>query len=143
MLTRNPMRDPVTRAKAAASLSALGKTPWLMGGNGRGPTKPQAMLANLLGWPMEVPVTNGRSVYLIDIANQALKIAVEVDGNSHNTAKQKRIDRHKEKRLASLGWCVLRFTNKQVMERLEACALAVWYTTSKLPETITISWKAS
>lgn len=145
---RNPMRDPATRAKVSEALRRIGHKPFLHGGNGVGPTKPQLLLADALGWPMEVcipgrPRSNGvRSTYRLDLASESLKIAIEVDGASHRTSKQQQIDRHKEKVLLASGWSVLRFTNQQVMDHLEACVLVVLYTTSKLNGTTTTLWPA-
>ena len=47
--------------------------------------------------------------YKIDVANPNRKIAVEIDGGSHNGANRKTADARKDSRLAALGWRVLRY----------------------------------
>jgi len=61
---------------------------------------------------------------LIDIAIPFVKVAIEVDGSSHNglfCTKQEKIedDRLKDQQLQSLDWRVLRFTNQEVSNSLE------------------------
>ena len=124
---RNPFRWPSTRAKALLANRAKG-FPGLSGaqkgGNGRGPTRPQLALAAALGWPMEVPVSCGKrkagrpACYKLDIAEAALKIAIEVDGESHRSPAAKARDRRKDAFLASQGWLVLRFKNERVLADL-------------------------
>lgn len=138
MRKHNPMRNPKARAKMVASLK--GRTFLSRGGNGT-PTKPQLRLAKALGLPIEVPI-RVKSVrhlfaslpkcYKVDIGNQKIKLAIEVDGQSHRLKKWRFLDRRKEEVLASLGWTVLRFWNEDVMERLEDCVRMVSCTTSKL-----------
>lgn len=119
---RNPFRDPLARQyfreKAKQSGFAM-----LNGGNGTGPTKPQFLLASLLGWPIEfvVPTEGLRrypSHYKLDIANPERKIAIEVDGLSHLSKKVQARDLRKTRFLESRGWIVLRFRNKEVLKDL-------------------------
>lgn len=121
---RNPFRDPVKRAeaqsKAHRKLAAFGYR-MLDGGNGKGPTQPQQLLARLLGWPMECVVpTKGLpgypSHYKLDIANPALRIAIEVDGQSHSSKAVRAKDMKKTRFLEERGWTVLRFRNAEVLE---------------------------
>ena len=90
------------------------------GGNGQ-LTKPQVLLASYLNWPTEVSITTGMGKlrgyppsYKVDIGNEGLKIAIEIDGKGHNLPLQKAKDMKKESLLRTLGWKVLRFTNKEV-----------------------------
>src|ERR1700722_6522837 len=93
------------------------------GGNGK-LTVPQRLIAAALGWPTEVVITTGHSprdgsgyptCYKVDIGNPVLKLAVEVDGPAHRSKNAVVIDEKKERKLATLGWRVLRFTNEVVM----------------------------
>lgn len=114
---RNPFRDPAVRQKGIL-VNALKGWPQLRGGNGRGPTVPQAILHTALGlgWEMEVSVKRCK----IDIGNRAMKLAIEVDGHSHKTKKVKLLDARKEAMLAVNGWTTLRFWNWQILEKLPA-----------------------
>ncbi len=139
MAERNPSKDPVVRAKIAASHRASGHRPKVLGGNGRGFTEPQMRLAGLLGWPMEVVVPTGQkgggvpTHYKLDIACPDLMIAVEIDGGSHGTLRQQDRDRRKTAWLTGAGWTVLRFSNREVMADTAGCARTVMSTTSKSP----------
>lgn len=59
--------------------------------------------------------------YKLDIANEAEKVAIEVDGGSHCTLARQEQDRRKDAFLSSAGWLVLRFSNRQVLTNLEGC----------------------
>lgn len=84
-------------------------------------TVPQILLSKSLGWKTEVAVSLGPkqqgypTCYKVDIGNHFLKIAIEVDGNCHNSNLMRFLDKKKEDRLRELGWTVLRFTNEEVM----------------------------
>jgi len=97
------------------------------------------MLAEALGWPMEVYIPTGfvrvpgcPPFYLVDIAFPELRIAIEVDGSSHRALKVQERDARKEAFLRGSGWAVLRFTNKEVLENLDGCVQKVMSTISKL-----------
>jgi hypothetical protein len=124
--------------------------PPVRGGNGRGPSVPQAMLADALGWRMEFVVLTNEprgsgypSHYKIDIANPFAKIAIEVDGNSHSSLARRAQDEKKDSFLVSRGWLVLRFSNREVMENLSACVRRAMSTTLKSLTTTTSSPKES
>src|ERR1035437_358052 len=94
------------------------------GGNGQ-LTKPQIILMELLNLPTEYPIEtrNVRHLfpslpnsYKVDLAHLESKTAIEVDGESHKTKKWKFLDKRKTKALDSLGWSVLRFWNKEILE---------------------------
>jgi len=115
--------------------------PPIQGGNGRGPTIPETVLATALSWDWNVVIptkkkrgTDYPTCYKVDVGNRELKIAVEVDGKSHQALDRQAQDRKKEKFLRGLGWTVLRFSNKQVMESLQDCVRTVMSTTLKLKE---------
>ena len=126
MKKHNPMENPANVEKAAAQKrgrSFAGDR----GGNGQ-LTPQQIALANALGWEMEVAIpTKNPSwpVLIVDIGHQGLKIAVEVDGGSHLTKKQKNRDRKKAEMLTQQGWLLIRFWNSQVDNDLEKCVSLV------------------
>lgn len=139
MKARNPMKDPKVRAKVSKTLQEMNWGPQIQGGNGRGPTKPQRLLAEALGWPMEITVptktTRGHGYpthYKVDVGHPELKVAIEVDGPSHQSLVVKKQDRKKEAFLRSRGWIVLRFSNQEVMDDLAGCVRTVMSTISRL-----------
>jgi len=128
MKKNNPMNNPVIREKVSSKLKAIGHRPHIRGGNGKGPTIHQLALANAIGWDMEVSIKTGMKkgsgmpyVYKIDIANEILKIGVEVDGNSHGTLINQERDKRKTEFLTGLGWKILRFKNIEIERNLEEC----------------------
>lgn len=129
MTTNNPMNEPETRAKVSARLREIGHKPPVRGGNGRGLTRPQLLLSEALGWSTELVIPTGQrrkgglpSHYKVDVGNRDLKVAVEVDGSSHASLARQEQDRRKTQWLAGQGWTVLRFTNREVLADVEACA---------------------
>jgi hypothetical protein len=107
-------------------------------------TAPQSMLASALGkkgWiPEHVICTNlgyPRN-YKVDIGHPETKLAIEVDGRSHQMRERQEQDRKKESILSGLGWTVLRFKNEEVKESLAACVAMVTSTISKL-KTLTLT----
>jgi very-short-patch-repair endonuclease len=70
-------------------------------------------------WIPEFSISLGKrqpgfpTCYKVDLGNPGLKIAIEVDGNTHHSRKT--VDEKKDKKLVSLGWIVLRFWNKDIL----------------------------
>ena len=103
-------------------------------------------MADAMGWPLNVaiPTKTPRHLHLhptcykLDVANKELKIGIEIDGNSHAMLSRKAQDQKKEDFFRSIGWTVLRFTNKEVDQNLNGCVLAVQSLISKLRSTTTI-----
>ncbi|WP_370638500.1 endonuclease domain-containing protein [Deinococcus sp. 23YEL01] len=58
-------------------------------------------------------------------------VAVELDGSSHSSRSRQAQDQKKDALLRSLGWTVLRWSNKAALSDPEACARAALSTTSK------------
>jgi len=151
MKKNNPMANPESKAKAWQTLKDMGHKPPIRGGNGTGATKPQALLAQfLVGLVPRVIVEHvqptraarGQGLpthYKIDIALPVNMLAIEVDGNSHCLLSRQAQDRKKVAFLNTLGWTVLRFSNKEVMERSKDCVQTVLSTISRLRETTTTS----
>lgn len=131
MQQNNPMKSPESVEKMRRSLS--GRTFLARGGNGS-LTKPQILLAGILGLPMEYAIrtTKVRGLfpslpnhYKVDIADPLKKVAIEVDGNSHKLKTWKFLDKRKVEILNALGWSVLRFWNQDVLKNPEAVAQKV------------------
>ena len=134
MRARNPMSNPETRDKMAATLRRIGHRPKVQGGNGRGMTEPQQRLLSALpeGWVAEHVCTTGNPArgthrvtgipahYKIDIAHPDKKIAVEIDGASHTSRKRQEQDRRKDEWLSNHGWSVLRFSNQEVLSSISS-----------------------
>ena len=123
----------------------MGWKPTVQGGNGKGPTIAQQLLACAIGWNMEVVVKTNMQLqdgyphcYKLDIANEVLKIDVEVDGNSHMALARQEQDRKRDSFLSSQGWTVLRFTNKEITQNLNSCVQVVLSTISGLNKITTI-----
>ena len=135
----NPLKDPLVRAKAKAISASNGFVGLNLhkGGNGRGPTMAQAILAGLLDWPTEIVIPTGSprregvpTNYKLDIASMELMIAVEVDGHGHKTELWKDRDQRKAAFLSALGWKVIRFTNKEVLADPAGCVRKVFASTT-------------
>jgi hypothetical protein len=136
MKANNPMKRASVRKKLSASLRTMGWKPSVRGGNGKPLPVPQQLLALSLRWPTEVVIATKKPRgsgyprhYKLDIADGSLKVAIEVDGNSHYSRRMQ--DRRKDDFLRGLGWNVLRFSNRQVMEHLEECVQMVLSTISR------------
>lgn len=120
--TLNPMARPEVREKVSRRLKAMNHQPSVRGGNGRGLTEPQRMMKEILGepWQAELSVSLGRSTpgypthYKLDLGNAEMRVGIELDGNSHRSRKAQ--DQKKDEKLASLGWTVLRFWNREILD---------------------------
>lgn len=144
MRLNNPTKDPKVMEKIKQKMK--GRTFLSRGGNGK-LTKQQVNLCQALGLPesaMEyvIPTAKSRNhfqslptSYKVDLGIPEVKLAIEVDGNTHNTKKWKFLDRRKTAVLNFLGWTVLRFWNKEVDQDLERCVQTVMSTISRLRET--------
>lgn len=119
-----PMLNPKTRRKVSKRLREIGHGPHIRGGNGTGMTVPQRILFEALGdgWVVEHVVRLGKkrpgfpTHYKLDIANVERMVCIEVDGPSHKATARVESDKRKDKRLADLGWTVIRIKNSDVIE---------------------------
>ncbi len=76
--------------------------------------------AGITGWRANFPVPTIGSVYYVDVAFPAVKLAIEIDGRLHEDDKLVfESDRWRQNHLALLGWTVLRFTWKMLTEHPE------------------------
>lgn len=128
MRANNPMHKPEALEKMRRSLQ--GRTFVARGGNGQ-TTKPQQILAEKLGLPMEHVIVTAPvkgqfpslpHCYKVDLADPISQTAIEVDGRTHELKLWRFLDHRKTEILTALGWSVLRFTNKQVMADPDAVA---------------------
>lgn len=61
------------------------------------------------GWKLEYWVSWSRyRRYAVDVAYPEMKLAIEVDGRTHDSLEQKRKDRRRDFELRTLGWSVFR-----------------------------------
>jgi very-short-patch-repair endonuclease len=58
--------------------------------------------------------------YIVDFYCHAARLAIELDGSQHAEPAQLASDRARDAFLASLGLRILRFTNAEVLSRLDA-----------------------
>jgi hypothetical protein len=125
MRANNPMSNSHTVAKMRQK--KIGCTFLSRGGNGM-LTQPQIMVAAALDAPTEyaIPTLTVRdqfkslpTAYKVDVALPDCKLAIEIDGNSHNSKLWRFLDARKTEVLAALGWRVLRFTNARVLADLD------------------------
>ncbi|WP_370650156.1 endonuclease domain-containing protein [Brevundimonas sp.] len=63
--------------------------------------------------------------YFADFACESLRLVVELDGKVHEGDDQQLYDYHRQLEIEALGWCVLRFTNDQVIGSIPAVLDAI------------------
>jgi hypothetical protein len=121
---KNPMSKHATRMKVRARLREIKHKPIKRGGNGCLLPLPQLALLHALGegWesevaiPTKMPRESGYpTAYKVDIGNSATKIAIEVDGGSHQTSTRREQDAKKTEHLIGLGWLVCRVSNEEAL----------------------------
>jgi hypothetical protein len=135
MTAHNPMRDPAVIQKMINTKRTNGtlipKKPW-QGGNGRGPTKAQTLLHQTIGGLLEFPVSLGvrkpgyPTHYKIDLALPEIRLAIEIDGATHNKPEQQQRDQKKTEALSALGWTILRLSNKEISTDLKNVATSIY-----------------
>ena len=59
--------------------------------------------------------------YIIDFTLPDQKIAIEIDGASHNSKEAKEKDEKRDAWLRGIGWKICRFTNEEVQESASGC----------------------
>lgn len=128
-----PEQDELRRIKAANQLRTIGHRPPIRKGNGTGPTLQERMLLTLFpqainNFPVKTKMAAGSDyppAYKVDVAFPALRLAIEIDGNSHGPRARKYQDAKKEELLKSLGWKVLRYKNSQVNNNIRSVKLDI------------------
>jgi hypothetical protein len=134
MKVSNPMHDDATRIKAGETKKGR-PFPAARGGNGKPMPIPQLLLMELTGLLPEYSVGVPRDIrgrisrapkcYKIDLASPQSMLAVEIDGQGHHALKVRKADQKKDGILSLLGWTVLRFSNKEVIDDPQAAAAKI------------------
>lgn len=128
MKKNNPSRMPGVVEKILATKRRNGTLGFISRGGHPKKTREQEAVAQTLNLPMEFPICTKSVIgllpslphcYLVDIADPVSKVAIEIDGGTHDSKHQKFIDKRKETVLEALGWKVLRFLNSDVQLDLE------------------------
>lgn len=127
---KNPMHADGAIKKLKNTLHRIGHRPIKQGGNGKPFTEPQVRLLKILGsgWRPELAVKTFKRrgsgyphCYKIDVANETLKIGIEVDGPTHDSKAKRILDQKKDQLLATLGWKVYRVKNA---DALRMCSIS-------------------
>lgn len=142
---KNPMHNPEYVEKMR--LKMVGRTFLARGGNSK-ITPQQERVATFFQAPVEfaVPTKSVRGqfpslppCYKVDVGFPDVRLAVEIDGNSHKLKKWKFLDHRKTAVLNALGWCVLRFWNQEVDEDIDQVVATITSTILKLKTSTTTS----
>jgi very-short-patch-repair endonuclease len=64
--------------------------------------------------------------YIVDFYCPRTRLAVEIDGGQHYSAEGKAKDRLRDEYMAEAGIRVLRFSDRDVLENLEAVSEKIW-----------------
>jgi hypothetical protein len=113
------------RAAVSRGLKAIGHRPKVRGGNGTGPTKAEWQLMRMFpegiwNYAIKTGCWNGSGyppVYKVDLGFPDEKLAIEADGGTHGTwDNRKEKDLKKDKFLKDLGWKVLRYSNREILD---------------------------
>ncbi len=70
--------------------------------------------------------------YVIDFYCPELKLAIEVDGDSHFSDKAKEYDLKRQKYIENFGIKFIRFTNEDIYQNLEGVLEEVVFTANKM-----------
>jgi len=62
----------------------------------------------------------GIGAFIVDFYCPSLSLAIEVDGSIHNETAVGQYDRWRQKWIESVGIRVIRFTNEEVMHRIDS-----------------------
>jgi very-short-patch-repair endonuclease len=57
--------------------------------------------------------------YIVDFYSPKIKLAIEIDGKSHDTETKREYDSKREKEIRELGINVLRFRNHEVLDEID------------------------
>lgn len=63
------------------------------------------------------------SGYIVDFACPSHRLVIEIDGATHSLDQQIVRDIRRDQELTALGWQVVRFTNDEVLQRLDDVCL--------------------
>lgn len=143
-----PSSSPETIAKIRATKvrnGTLHLAPRVLGGSGRKNGREEKLQAMLgAGWVLGRVIKTGRggpgqpASYKLDVSNESLMVAVELDGANHYGEKGRARDRRRSAFLSRRGWWVFRFRNAMFDRHPEAVIRAIHTSTaskSKRPTT--------
>lgn len=68
--------------------------------------------------------------YVVDFANCAAKLAIEIDGETHALEEPIDFDKRRTRYLNNLGWEVIRFWNADVFKELEGVCSSILHEVS-------------
>jgi very-short-patch-repair endonuclease len=74
-----------------------------------------------LSFRRQVPMGN----YIVDMVCHSARIVVELDGETHDFEAQQKRDQIRDAWLATRGYVVLRFTNRDVLSNLEGVVTVI------------------
>ncbi len=85
------------------------------------------VLRKVPGLVVQHPVADehGHTIAWLDLACPKARLGIEYDGDGHREGGRFVWDRHRDGRLAELGWLVLRFTAGDVLHRPDRTAQRV------------------
>jgi very-short-patch-repair endonuclease len=63
--------------------------------------------------------------YIVDFYSPQLKLAIEIDGKSHDTQSKQEYDAIREKEIKALGINILRFRNHEVLDELDNVVMKI------------------
>lgn len=76
----------------------------------------------------QVKVAGASHNYLLDFAYPRLGLAAEADGPFHNSIEARTRDQERDKRLAEIGWTVLRFNELAIEDNIEQIKKVIYST---------------
>ena len=120
---RKKFKDPEFRQRLSEIAKERGADWSVRYSEDMGPTKPESVLLEMTKpdgrWNFVVKTQGllpGIHYYKVDVALPSIKLAIEADGPSHQTTRAEISDPKKTKVLEDLGWKVVRFSNRQILE---------------------------
>jgi very-short-patch-repair endonuclease len=97
----------------------------------------KARRLNGFGFRRQVPM----GADIVDFASHAHRLAIELDGESHDFVSQQSADARRDARFVSRGYRVLRFTNDDVLKNLEGVVLAIAEAAAEAPPSLSLPRK--
>ena len=71
--------------------------------------------------------------YIVDFYCPKAKLVIEVDGSQHYCGKDKEVDRRRDAFLQSLGFKVLRFSDREVLRQTDAVLEGIYRALTQNP----------
>jgi very-short-patch-repair endonuclease len=70
--------------------------------------------------------------FIVDFICRQLNLVIEIDGNSHNRTEQAGYDSYRQDRIESFGYTVLRFSESEVLFRLDDVIKEIYFVIESL-----------